>query len=56
MQQRQAAPGQIAVNAYDRARVMLGGGAFAGHIAAAMPQRITSWHMLAAIAQAKGGA
>lgn len=29
-----------------------GGGAFAGHIAAAMPQRITSWHMLAAIAQA----
>lgn len=30
VQQRQAAPGQIAVNAYDRARVMLGGGAFAG--------------------------
>jgi pimeloyl-ACP methyl ester carboxylesterase len=32
-----------------------GGGAFAGHIAAAMPQRITSWHMLAAIAQAPAG-
>lgn len=29
-----------------------GGGAYAGHIAAAMPERITSWHMLAAIAQA----
>ncbi|MFM7027187.1 MAG: alpha/beta fold hydrolase [Chakrabartia sp.] len=29
-----------------------GGGAYAGHIAAAMPGRITSWHMLAAIAQA----
>ncbi|WP_292929944.1 alpha/beta hydrolase [Novosphingobium sp. PASSN1] len=29
-----------------------GGGAYAGHIAAAMPQRIASWHMLAAIAQA----
>lgn len=29
-----------------------GGGAYAGHIAAAMPQRITSWHMLAAIASA----
>lgn len=29
-----------------------GGGAFAGHVAAAMPQRINSWHMLAAIAQA----
>lgn len=29
-----------------------GGGAFAGHVAAAMPERITSWHMLAAIAQA----
>lgn len=27
-----------------------GGGAYAGHIAAAMPDRITSWHMLAAIA------
>ncbi len=27
-----------------------GGGAYAGHIASAMPQRITSWHMLAAIA------
>ena len=26
------------------------GGAYAGHIAAAMPGRITSWHMLAAIA------
>lgn len=29
-----------------------GGGAYAGHIAAAMPERITSWHMLAAIASA----
>lgn len=29
-----------------------GGGAYAGHIAAAMPQQITSWHMLAAIASA----
>jgi pimeloyl-ACP methyl ester carboxylesterase len=28
-----------------------GGGAYAGHIAAAMPQRISSWHMLAAVAQ-----
>jgi pimeloyl-ACP methyl ester carboxylesterase len=27
-----------------------GGGAYAGHIAATMPQRITSWHMLAAVA------
>lgn len=29
-----------------------GGGAYAGHIAAAMPERVTSWHMLAAIASA----
>lgn len=29
-----------------------GGGAYAGHIAAAMPDRVTSWHMLAAIASA----
>ena len=29
-----------------------GGGAYAGHIAAAMPHRVTSWHMLAAIASA----
>jgi pimeloyl-ACP methyl ester carboxylesterase len=29
-----------------------GGGAYAGHIAAAMPERIASWHMLAAIASA----
>ena len=29
-----------------------GGGAYAGHIAAAMPARLTSWHMLAAIASA----
>jgi len=29
-----------------------GGGAYAGHVAAAMPQRVTSWHMLAAIASA----
>lgn len=26
-----------------------GGGAYAGHVAAAMPERLTSWHMLAAI-------
>jgi len=32
-----------------------GGGAYAGHIAAAMPQRVTSWHMLAAIAAAPAG-
>jgi non-heme chloroperoxidase len=29
-----------------------GGGSYAGHIAAAMPDRIASWHMLAAIAAA----
>lgn len=29
-----------------------GGGAYAGHIAAAMPDQVTSWHMLAAIASA----
>ena len=29
-----------------------GGGAYAGHVAAAMPERISSWHMLAAIASA----
>jgi pimeloyl-ACP methyl ester carboxylesterase len=29
-----------------------GGGAYAGHIAAAMPERLASWHMLAAIASA----
>ena len=29
-----------------------GGGAYAGHVAAAMPERLTSWHMLAAIASA----
>lgn len=29
-----------------------GGGAYAGHIAAAVPERVTSWHMLAAIASA----
>ncbi|MFM9934785.1 MAG: alpha/beta fold hydrolase [Novosphingobium sp.] len=29
-----------------------GGGAYAGHIAAAMPERVASWHMLAAIASA----
>lgn len=29
-----------------------GGGAYAGHLAAAMPERVTSWHMLAAIASA----
>jgi non-heme chloroperoxidase len=32
-----------------------GGGAYAGHIAAAMPQRVNSWHMLAAIASAPAG-
>ncbi len=32
-----------------------GGGAYAGHIAAAMPERITSWHMLAAIAAIPAG-
>jgi len=32
-----------------------GGGAYAGHIAAAMPERVTSWHMLAAIASAPAG-
>lgn len=29
-----------------------GGGAYAGHLVAAMPDRVTSWHMLAAIAAA----
>jgi pimeloyl-ACP methyl ester carboxylesterase len=29
-----------------------GGGAYAGHVASAMPERVTSWHMLAAIASA----
>ena len=29
-----------------------GGGAYAGHIAVAMPERVTTWHMLAAIASA----
>ncbi len=29
-----------------------GGGAYAGHIAAALPERVSSWHMLAAIASA----
>lgn len=29
-----------------------GGGAYAGYVAAAMPNRVTSWHMLAAIASA----
>ncbi len=32
-----------------------GGGAYAGHIAAAMPEHVTSWHMLAAIASAPAG-
>lgn len=32
-----------------------GGGAYAGHIAAALPDRITSWHMLAAIASVPAG-
>ncbi len=30
-----------------------GGGAYAGHIAQAMPQRIGSWHMLAAVSSAQ---
>lgn len=29
-----------------------GGGAYAGHIAAAMPERLSSWHMLAAVSSA----
>lgn len=29
-----------------------GGGAYAGHIAAAMPERLNSWHMLAAVSSA----
>ncbi|MGB7654260.1 MAG: alpha/beta hydrolase [Novosphingobium sp.] len=31
-----------------------GGGAYAGHIVQAMPQRIASWHMLAAVSTAGG--
>ena len=31
-----------------------GGGAYAGHIAEAMPQRLRSWHMLAAVASMAG--
>jgi non-heme chloroperoxidase len=31
-----------------------GGGAYAGHIVQAMPQRISSWHMLAAVSTAGG--
>lgn len=31
-----------------------GGGAYAGHIVAAMPARITSWHMLAAVSAMPG--
>ena len=31
-----------------------GGGAYAGHIAAAMPQRLRSWHMLAAVSSMAG--
>ncbi|MCC6924427.1 alpha/beta hydrolase [Novosphingobium sp.] len=31
-----------------------GGGAYAGHVVNAMPQRITSWHMLAAVSSAPG--
>lgn len=33
-----------------------GGGAYAGHIVQAMPQRITSWHMLAAVSTAGANA
>jgi pimeloyl-ACP methyl ester carboxylesterase len=32
-----------------------GGGAYAGHVVAAMPERITSWHMLAAVSTASRG-
>jgi len=32
-----------------------GGGAYAGHVAAAMPERLNSWHMLAAISSAPAG-
>lgn len=32
-----------------------GGGAYAGHVVSAMPQRITSWHMLAAVSTASRG-
>jgi non-heme chloroperoxidase len=32
-----------------------GGGAYAGHIAAAMPERLSSWHMLAAISSVPAG-
>lgn len=32
-----------------------GGGAYAGHVASAMPERITSWHMLAAVSSAPQG-
>lgn len=33
-----------------------GGGAYAGHIAAAMPERLNSWHMLAAVSSFPGDA
>jgi pimeloyl-ACP methyl ester carboxylesterase len=33
-----------------------GGGAYAGHIAAAMPERLYSWHMLAAVSSIPSGA
>lgn len=33
-----------------------GGGAYAGHVVQAMPQRIASWHMLAAVSTAAGNA
>jgi non-heme chloroperoxidase len=33
-----------------------GGGAYAGHVAAAMPERLNSWHMLAAISSSPGDA
>ena len=32
-----------------------GGGAYAGHIAAAMPERLNSWHMLAAVSSSPAG-
>ncbi|MBS0254393.1 MAG: alpha/beta hydrolase [Proteobacteria bacterium] len=40
--------GQLKVNRFALVAIS-GGGAYAGHIAAAMPERLTSWHMLAAI-------
>ncbi len=43
VQQRQAAPGQIAVNAYDRDWVMLGGGALPAARATVAVQAVHWW-------------